>query len=104
MAELTQADLDELVEEAVVDAYDEDEQLTAFYTMIDGNLALPFTTRVLGAEVTVAGVDLTEGGIVAVCVRGTHRQPIPILDLPLPVPPPPGSEWIAAYRHWAGRE
>jgi hypothetical protein len=35
MAELSQADLDELVEEAIVDAYGEDEQLTGFYTMIE---------------------------------------------------------------------
>jgi hypothetical protein len=40
--------------------------------------------------------------LVAVCVRGGHRQAIPILDLPLPDPPPQGSEWIAAYRRWAG--
>jgi hypothetical protein len=103
MAELSQADLDELVEEAIVDAYGEDEQLTGFYTMIEENLALPFTTRVLGVEATVAGIDLTDCGIVAICVRGTHRQSIPILDLPLAAPAPPGSEWIAAYRHWVGR-
>jgi Calcium binding len=103
MAKLTRADLGELVEEAIVDAYGEEAQLTGLYTMIKDNLALPFTTRVLGAEVTVEGVDLTECEIVAVCVRGAHRQAIPVLDLPLPVPPPPGSEWIAAYRYWAGR-
>jgi hypothetical protein len=103
MAELSRADLDELVEEAIVDAYGEDEQLTGCYTMIEDNLALPFTTRVLGVEVTVAGIDLTDSGIVAICVRGTRRQSIPILDLPLPAPPPPGSQWIAAYGHWAGQ-
>jgi hypothetical protein len=103
MAEPSQADLDELVGEAIVDAYGEDEQLAGFYTMIEENLALPFTTRVLGVEVTVAGIDLTDGGIVAICVRGTYRQSIPVLDLPLSAPPAPGSEWIAAYRHWAAR-
>jgi len=103
MAELSKADLDELVEEAIVDAYGEDEQLTGFYTMIEENLALPFTTMVLGVEVTVEGIDLTDCGIAAICVRGVHRQSIAILDLPLPAPPPPGSEWIRAYGHWAGR-
>ena len=102
MAELSEADLDKLVEEAIVDAYGEDEQLAGFYTMIVDNLALPFTTRVLGVEVTVAGIELTDRGIAAICVRGTHRQSIAILDLRLPAPPPPGSEWIAAYAHWAG--
>jgi len=103
VVKLSQADLDELVEEAIVDAYGEDEQLAGFYTMIEENLALPFTTRVLGVEVTVEGIDLTDCGIAAICVRGTHRQSIAICDLPLPVPPPPGSEWITAYRHWAGQ-
>jgi hypothetical protein len=102
VAELSEAELDELVEQAVVDAYGDDEQLTGFYTMIEGNLALPFTTTVLGVEANVEDVDLTGSEIVAICARGEHRQAIPILDLPLPVPPPPGSEWIAAYRHWAG--
>jgi hypothetical protein len=40
MAELSQADLDELVEEAIADAYGEDEQLAGFYTMIEENLVL----------------------------------------------------------------
>jgi Calcium binding len=102
VAELSEAELDELVEQAVVDAYGDDEQMTGFYTMIFDNLALPFTTTVLGAEANVERVDLTDSGIVAICARGVDRQAIPILDLPLPMPPPPGSEWIAAYRHWAG--
>jgi hypothetical protein len=103
MAELSQADLDELAEEAVVDAYGEDEQLAGFFAVIEENLALPFTTMVLGVEVTVEGIDLTDCGIAAICVRGTHRQLIAICDLPLPAPPPPGSDWITAYGHWAGR-
>src|SRR5258708_35703560 len=88
VAELSQADLDELVEEAIVDAYGEDEQLTGFYTMIEENLALPFTTRVLGVEATVAGSDLPDCGVVAICVRAPRRQSNPILHLPLRDPDP----------------
>jgi hypothetical protein len=99
VAELSEA---ELVERAVIDAYGDDEQMAGFYTMIEDSVALPFTTTVLGVEVNVEGVDLTDSGIVPMCCRGAHRQAIPIPDLPLPVPAPPGSEWIAAYRHWAG--
>lgn len=65
------------------------------------HLALPFKTSVLGVEVKVVGVDITEDDcIVAICVRGGERQRIAILDLPLPVPAPAGVEWIQAYRHW----
>jgi hypothetical protein len=92
-----------MIEEATVDAYNDDEQLTGLYTMIEGNLAVPFTTTVLGVEVTVKNVDLAADTIVAICTRGRDRQRIDLLDLPLPTPPPDGAEWIDAYRHWAGR-
>jgi len=52
--------------------------------------------------VTVQKVTQTESGIVADCVRDGHHQAISVLDLTLPEPPPKGSEWIAAYRRWAG--
>ena len=99
---LPAAKLDELIEEATVDAYGESEQMTDFYTMIEEHLAVPFKTEVLGVEVTVERIDMTdEEQIVAVCVRDRARQRIPIADLPLPDPPPSGSEWIDAYRRWA---
>jgi len=95
--------LREMIEEAIVDAYGESEQIGGLYTAIDEHLVVPFETTVLGMAVTVKGVDLTDRGeIVAVCSRGRHRQAIPILDLPLPSPAPEGAEWIEAYRLWAG--
>jgi hypothetical protein len=95
------AALDALIEEATVDAYGEDEQLTGIFTMIEESLAVPFTTTVLGVEVSVVGVDLAEDGrVVARCARGSVRQEIGILDLPLPEPAPEGSQWIEAYRYW----
>ena len=103
VSQLSRAALDELVAEAVVDAYNDDEQLTGLYTMIEEHLAVPFDTRVLGVEVTVRRVDLQAEGIVAICHRGRDRQAIGILELPLPDPAPEGAQWIAAYRHWAGR-
>ena len=101
MNELSQAELDALIDEATIDCYDEGEKLGGFAVMIEDNLAIPFETTVLGVTVTVEEIDQTESGIVAICVRGKHRQAIPILDLPLPDPPPQGAEWIAAYRGWA---
>jgi hypothetical protein len=99
---LSAAKLDALIEEALVDAYGDSEQRTAFFTVLEESLALPFTTQVLGVEVTVERLDLTaDEQIVAVCRHGRVRQRIPILDLPLPDPPPHGAEWIAAYRRWA---
>ena len=69
--------------------------------LLENDLELPFKTVVLGAEVTVERLDLTDDRIVVVCQRGQKRQRLSILDLPLPDPPPKGWEWIEAYRHWA---
>lgn len=94
--------LEELVEEAIVDAYGESEQRTGFLTMLENDLTLPFETEIFGVTVTVDRIDFTDAEeIVAICRRGTHRQAIPVLHLPLPSPPPPGAEWIEAYRYWA---
>ena len=93
--------LDELVEEATVDANCEEEQATGFYTMLENDLKLPFETEVLGVKVTVEAIDFAgDDRLVAVCKKGTKRQRISLKDLPLPSPMPEGAEWIAAYRHW----
>jgi hypothetical protein len=94
--------LDRLIEEATIDAYGDSEQITGFYTMMEDNLVVPFRTEVLGMEVIVEKIDLTDDSqIAAVCRRGKSRQRIPILDLPLPDPKPKGAEWIEAYSRWA---
>jgi hypothetical protein len=81
--------LDKMIETAIVDAYGESEQIVGFYKMLDGNLALPFKTEILGVEVMVEKIDLTnDEQIVAVCSRGKAKQRVPLLDLPLPSPSP----------------
>jgi len=101
MGTLSKRKLDALVEEAIVDAYDEYGQASAFVSAMTDNVGFPFETVVLGVDVTVTGVEEVPGpGIAAVCRRGKLHQRILMLDLPLPTPPPVGAEWIEAYRHW----
>lgn len=97
----TPAHLDALIEEATVDCYDEEEQATGFFTVIEEKLALPFTTRILGVDASVAAVEIDDYcRIKAICEHNGEQQRIDLIDLPLPSPPPSGAEWIAAYRHW----
>lgn len=96
------ARLDALIEEAIVDAYNEAEQAVGFHAMIEQHLAVPFETVVLGTAAIVKKIDVTaRGHVVAICYRGHERQAIPILELPRPNPPPIGWEWIEAYRRWS---
>ncbi|KOX15317.1 hypothetical protein ADK67_41735 [Saccharothrix sp. NRRL B-16348] len=94
--------LDALIAEATVDCYDDSECVTGFHSMIEEYLVVPFQTVVLGMDVIVTSVDLTDDEqIVAVCVRGKSKQRIPVLDLPLPAPLLEGMQWVDAYRRWA---
>jgi hypothetical protein len=73
-----------------------------FCSLLEENLAVPFTTTVLGVEVKVCAItQSSDGRLVARCSRGTAQQAIGLLDLPLPDPAPAGAEWIEAYRHWS---
>jgi len=76
----SKARLDQLIEQATVDAHGESEQRTAFFTMLEEHLDLPFEAQVLGVPVMIEAIDLTEADeIVALCRRGRERQRIPIL-------------------------
>jgi hypothetical protein len=98
---LSKAKLEVLIEEALVDAYGDEEQTGGFFTMIEEHLVLPFSVSILGVEAVVEKVDMMrDGRIVAVCRHDGVKQRIEILDLPLPKPIPAGAEWIVAYSHW----
>ena len=65
---------DQMIADATVDCYNEEEQVTGLFTMIQDELVVPFQTLVLGGGVTVEGVELTtDGQIVAICTRDEFR-------------------------------
>jgi hypothetical protein len=65
---LSKAKLEALIEEAIVDAYGEEEQKVGLLTMMQEHLALPFSVSILGVEAIVEKVDMTrDGRVVAVC-------------------------------------
>jgi hypothetical protein len=104
MRSLSAARLEEMIEQATVDCYNDAEQACGLFALLDEALAVPFETTVLGVPVTVTGLDLTVDDRVVALIRGNgERRSIPLFDLPLPDPPPAGADWVAAYRHWATR-
>ena len=91
-----------LVEEALVDAYGEDEQHEAFLVMFEEHIKCPFTALVVGEEVEVRGFDW-EGApqeIVAVCRRRGRNHRVNVTALHFTAERPVGEEWLDAYRAW----
>lgn len=91
-----------LIEEAIVDAYTEDEQEGGFLVMLEENMPTPFPARVVGEEVEVVGFDqgVEDRGIMAICQRQGKKHRASVTSLEWSGKPPKGAEWIAAYQAW----
>lgn len=95
----SKARIQELINEATVDCYTEDEARMSIAIAVQEGVTVPFESTVFGLPVTVTGIDVAEDeSLIALCALGKHQVWVPILRLPLPSPPPAGSEWIEAYR------
>lgn len=94
---------DPLLEEILVDAYGDDEQLWAFREAISDSLQFPVEATVVGTPVIVDGVchDGNERrGLVARCRRGGGRVfCIGLADLRFATGSPT-ARYLAAYRAW----
>jgi hypothetical protein len=98
--------IDELIEEIVVDAYGDYEQLWSFRQAFEDNARFPFRGRVVGVDVDVSEVDFDgdeRRGLVAVSRRVGERHSVSLVDV---VPIGPLSietrQLLDAYRRWAG--
>ena len=50
-------DLDLLIAEITLDAYDVDEQLTGFFTFFENDVEFPVSGKVIGYQTEVLGID-----------------------------------------------
>jgi len=96
--------VDERIEEILVDAYGEHEQLWSFRQALEDDARFPFRGQVVGADVDIIDVDFDgdeRRGLVAVCRRAGERYTVSLLDV-LPVGPitEETRTLIEAYRRW----
>ena len=92
-------DIDSLIEEAIVDCYDEEECRIGFLTPLQDNVQTPFKAKLGGSAVTIKKIDGDDRVIKAFIQNGKATYPVDVLDLEIE-PNISGYEWIAAYRKW----
>ena len=100
-----EADLDSLIDEIIVDAYGEDEQLWAFRQAIEDEVELPADAFVIGEPVSVIRIDY-EGnplrGLHATCRKQDGVEHIvAFADVSFPEGTR-GARYHASYRKWLG--
>ncbi len=97
--------IDVLIESVIVDAYGEDEQLSAFCQAFEEEARFPLRATVVGADLDITGVDYDgneQRGLRARCLRHGRPYEVALLDV---VPAGPltlkTSQLLNAYRRWA---
>src|SRR5208283_5847046 len=103
----SEEELNDLVDEITVDAYNDDEQLWAFRQVIEDEVDLPADALVLGEPVTVIEIDYDGNerrGLTAKLRReDASEHVVSASDLILPEGSK-GADYMAAYRTWLGVE
>jgi len=97
--------LDDLIEEITVDAYGEDEQLSAFCQVIEDEVPLPADAFVIGEPVSVVEIDYDGNerrGLTAKCRRMDGSDHVVAASEVVFLKGSVGARYLAAYRKWLG--
>ena len=101
---MDEARLRELLEEAIVDCYGEDEEFAGILCTLGERLSFPLKARVLGEVVEVVGLDDRQSdlrrGIVAQVRKAGQEYSISLADLEFVDSNVESAEWLEMYRHW----
>lgn len=94
--------LRELIQEATVDCYNENEEHQGFVNVLEENVACPFPAKVIGeaVEVTALKGPPRGMGILAVCRYKGKDYDIDLTSLEWTKQRPDGFEWVEAYLEW----
>ena len=94
----------ELLQEATIDCYGEEEEFTGILCTLEDRLGFPLQAKVLGVSVQIVGLDNGHSsprrGIVARVKRSSQEYRISLADLEFIDPDSQSAEWLAMYWQW----
>ena len=94
----------ELLEEATLDCYGEEEEFTGVLSTLDDNLHYPLRATLAGVPVVVQGLDDRRSslrrGIVAEVERDGQREYVGLAELTFVDLDPDSAEWLEMYNRW----
>lgn len=91
------------MDEATVDAYDPEEQISGLFNVLVDELEFPFQVSVLGEKLTATNIEMARGdnlGLDLLVDRNGQTYRIEVRSVELVEPLPEGHLTLAAYLHW----
>ena len=102
---ISQDRLSDLLDEAIIDCYGEEEEFAGVFTTLDESLPFPLPGHHAGLPVSVLGLDgqasSLRRGIVARIRRDGHDYTAALADLTFGDLDESSAEWLAMHRWWA---
>ncbi len=100
---MNKSHLRDLIEEATIDCYDEDEQFWGFYGALE-DLSFPFQATVLGESVRITGLssksNLRRGVMIELKKQG-RTYAFPLSEIDATELKGQTAAWVAAYQLWS---
>ena len=97
--------LQELLDQATVDCYDEEEEFGGVLCTLEDNLIFPLQAEAMGEPVEVLSLDNRRSslrrGIVARVRRDDKEYLVGLSELVFVDPDASSAEWLEMYRYWA---
>ena len=94
-----------LIDEIIVDAYGDDEQLMGFDSWFEETLALPVHASLIGIDVEVTEIAYRgddRRGLIATANRAGHEAMIALVELCFEDLDTDSEQLMVAYRRWHG--
>ena len=105
MAEISEERIEELLEQATVDCYDEEEEFSGVVITLLDNLHFPLQADVLGERVEI--IDVLESasslrkGVVVQARKDGKAYPLSLSEVTIIDPDAESAELLAMYHYWA---
>ena len=96
--------LEELLEEATLDCYNEEEEFCGVLVVLSEGIKFPLHAIALGEPIEVLRIDEKRSGlgkgILAVVRKGGREYRVALSELEFVDPDPASAEWLEVYRYW----
>lgn len=93
--------LDQIIEDATIDAYDISEQISGFQVLLEDADICPFAAQLSGKSVTIIRIKVKNDRLFGIYRYGGVKHTIDLLDLKFD-PKMKGYQYLAAYKKWSG--
>jgi hypothetical protein len=99
----SKTELEQLLEEAMVDAYGDEEQFASIVVTLDDNLPFPFDAKMIGETVEVIGIDEQRSdlgrGVIAIIRKNGKEYRVALSELEAPANFK-GLQWLEMYEYF----